>query len=49
MMCPSELRGSTRIEFAGKTATVTVDADKTHAAALAKATIGAGYPSKVRK
>lgn len=38
-----------RIDFAKKTAIVTFDADKTNAAALAKATTDAGYPSVVRK
>lgn len=38
-----------RIDFAKKTATVTFDADKTNATALAKATTDAGFPSTVRK
>ena len=37
------------IDFAKKTATVTFDADKTNATALAKATTDAGFPSTVRK
>ena len=35
--------------LAKKTATVTFDADKTNATALAKATTDAGFPSTVRK
>ena len=38
-----------QIDFAKKTATVTFDADKTNATALAKATTDAGFPSTVRK
>ncbi len=38
-----------QIDFARKTATVTFDADKTNATALAKATTDAGFPSTVRK
>jgi periplasmic mercuric ion binding protein len=38
-----------RIDFAGKTATVTFDADRTSSAVLIKATTDAGYPSSVRK
>lgn len=38
-----------RVDFAKKTATVTFDADKTSATALAKATTEAGFPSAVRK
>lgn len=38
-----------RIDFAGKTATVTFDADRTTPAALVKATTDAGYPSTARK
>ena len=38
-----------RIDFEKKTAMVTFDADRTTAAALAKATTDAGYPSTVRK
>ena len=39
----------TQVDFAKKTATVTFDTDKTNAAALAKATTDAGFPSTVRK
>jgi mercuric ion binding protein len=38
-----------QVDFAKKTATVTFDADRTNAAALAKATTDAGFPSTVRK
>lgn len=38
-----------RIDFTKKTATVTFDADKTNATALAKATTDAGFPSTVHK
>lgn len=38
-----------RIDYAGKTATVTFDADRTSATALAKATAEAGFPSSARK
>jgi mercuric ion binding protein len=38
-----------QIDFAGKTATVTFDADKANASALVKATTDAGYPSTVHK
>ena len=38
-----------QVDFAKKTATVTFDADKTNATALAKATTEAGFPSTVRK
>ena len=38
-----------QVDFAKKTATVTFDADKTNATALAKATTDAGFPSTVRK
>jgi mercuric ion binding protein len=38
-----------QIDFAKKTATVTIDADKTNASALIKATTDAGFPSAVRK
>ena len=38
-----------QVDFAKKTATVTFDADKTNATALAKATKDAGFPSTVRK
>lgn len=38
-----------QIDFAKKTATVTLDADKTNASALIKATTAAGFPSTVRK
>lgn len=37
------------VDFAKKTATVTFDADRTNATALAKATTDAGFPSKVHK
>ena len=38
-----------QVDFAKKTATVTFDAEKTNATALAKATTDAGFPSTVRK
>lgn len=38
-----------RIDYAMKTATVTFDADKTNATALAKATTDAGFPSTIHK
>lgn len=38
-----------RVDFTKKTATVTFDADKTNATALAKATTYAGFPSTVHK
>jgi copper chaperone CopZ len=38
-----------QIDFAKKTATVTLDADMTNASALIKATTAAGFPSTVRK
>ena len=41
--------GLCQVNFAKKTATVTFDADKTNATALAKATTDAGFPSTVRK
>ena len=37
-----------RIDFDNKTATVTLDADKSDSAALVKATTDAGYPSTAR-
>lgn len=37
------------VDFAKKTATVTFDADRTNAVALAKATTDAGFPSTVKK
>lgn len=57
-LCPVTVRKSlekvpgvsrAQIDFEKKTATVTFDADKTSAAALAKATTEAGFPSAVRK
>lgn len=37
-----------QVDFAGRTATVVFDADKTKPAALAKASTDAGFPSAVR-
>jgi len=57
-LCPVTVRKSlehvpgvsqARIDFEKKTATVTFDPDKTTAAALVRATTGAGYPSTARK
>ncbi len=57
-LCPVTVRKSlervpgvsqARIDFAGKTATVTFDADRTNTAVLVKATTEAGYPSAVRQ
>lgn len=57
-LCPVTVRKSlekvpgvsqARIDFEGKTATVTFDADKASTTALVKATTDAGYPSAARK
>ncbi len=57
-LCPLTVRKSlekvpgvnrAQVDFAGRTATVVFDADKTSPEALAKATTDAGFPSALRR